>query len=33
MTIYVLSNVRAKEHEYVDYLMKCCGFSGKILGD
>lgn len=24
MTIYVLSNVRAKEHEYVDYLMKCC---------
>lgn len=26
MTIYVLSNVRAKEHEYVDYLMKCCGY-------
>lgn len=24
MTIYVISNVRAKEHEYVDYLMKCC---------
>ena len=27
MTVYVLSNVRLKEYEYVEFLMKSCGYS------
>lgn len=27
MTIYVLSNVRLKEYEYVEFLIKSCGYN------
>lgn len=27
MTIYVLGSVRQKEHEYVEFLMKSCGYN------